>query len=449
MVANPKLAETRSDDPQWDDPWRGFAPGTWQSRVNVREFIQRNYTPYEGDGKFLQGPTERTRGLWQKLLPLLAQEREKGVLDVSQMPSGILAHAPGYIDKDREIIVGLQTDAPLKRAIMPFGGWRVVEASLKAYGYEPDAASRGDLHQVPQDAQRRRVRCLHARDQEGPSFARRHRPAGCLRPRPHHRRLPPRGALRRGLSRRRQGAREARARRPSLDRGHHPPARGAVRADPVAEGAEGDGVALRLRHLRPGAQRPRSGAVDLLRLSRGDQAAERRGDVGGPPVDVLGHLLRARSARRHADRVPGPGNHRRPGDQVAHRALPARARVQPALLRRPGMGDRGAGRNGRGRAHAGDQDLVPHAAHPLQPRARAGAQPHRVLVAATARRLQALRDQDLDRHQRDPVRVRRPDAAQVGRRLRHRLLRLGDARRQADAVLRRAREPARRRCSTP
>ena len=83
---------------------------------------------------------------------MLAQEREKGVLAVSQVPSGILAHAPGYIDKDREIIVGLQTDAPLKRAIMPFGGWRVVEASLKAYGFKPDEQSRRDLHEVPQDA---------------------------------------------------------------------------------------------------------------------------------------------------------------------------------------------------------------------------------------------------------------------------------------------------------
>jgi formate C-acetyltransferase len=123
---------------QTDVAWRGFIPGTWQGRVNVREFIQRNYTPYEGDGRFLQGPTERTRALWQQLLPLLAAEREKGVLDVSQVPSGILAHGPGYIDKDREIIVGLQTEAPLKRAIMPFGGWRVVEASLKSYGYTPD-----------------------------------------------------------------------------------------------------------------------------------------------------------------------------------------------------------------------------------------------------------------------------------------------------------------------
>jgi len=123
---------------QSDVAWRGFVPGTWQSRVDVRDFIQRNYTPYEGDRTFLQGPTDRTRSIWETLLALLAQEREKGVLDLSQIPSGILAHGPGYIDKEREIIVGLQTEAPLKRAIMPFGGWRVVEASLKSYGYEPD-----------------------------------------------------------------------------------------------------------------------------------------------------------------------------------------------------------------------------------------------------------------------------------------------------------------------
>jgi formate C-acetyltransferase len=121
-----------------EDAWRSFAPGAWQRRVHVRDFIQLNYTPFEGDAAFLAGPTERTRGLWEKLLPMLAEERAKGVLDVSQVPSGILAHAPGYIDKGREIIVGLQTDAPLKRAIMPFGGWRVVEASLEAYGYKPD-----------------------------------------------------------------------------------------------------------------------------------------------------------------------------------------------------------------------------------------------------------------------------------------------------------------------
>jgi formate C-acetyltransferase len=133
MSAILKPAEER-----WQIAWRGFAPGTWQHRVNVREFIQRNYTPYEEDSTFLEGATDRTRALWQKLQPLLAREREKGVLDVSQVPSSILAHGPGYIDKDLERIVGLQTEAPLKRAIMPFGGWRVVAASLESYGYKPD-----------------------------------------------------------------------------------------------------------------------------------------------------------------------------------------------------------------------------------------------------------------------------------------------------------------------
>jgi formate C-acetyltransferase len=133
MAASPVFVEDRAEI-----GWRGFTPGMWQRYVNVREFIQRNYTPYEGDQTFLQGPTARTLGIWKTLQPLFAQEREKGILDVDQVPSSILAHAPGYIDRDREIIVGLQTDAPLKRAIMPFGGWRVVAASLEGYGYEPD-----------------------------------------------------------------------------------------------------------------------------------------------------------------------------------------------------------------------------------------------------------------------------------------------------------------------
>ena len=131
LTADPSTGEVRR-------AWRGFSPGRWQTHVDVREFIQENYTPYEGDASFLAGPTERTTTLWQTILPLLAEERRRGVYDVSQEPSDILAHAPGYVDRERELIVGLQTDAPLKRAIMPKGGWRVVANSLKAYGYTPD-----------------------------------------------------------------------------------------------------------------------------------------------------------------------------------------------------------------------------------------------------------------------------------------------------------------------
>jgi len=121
------------------DAWRSFAGTDWQNRVNVRGFIQANYTPYLGDAAFLAGPTERTRGLWEKIAELLKLERKKGVLDIStDQPASITAHDAGYIDRDREIIVGLQTDAPLKRAIMPNGGLRMVEAGLAAYGYQPD-----------------------------------------------------------------------------------------------------------------------------------------------------------------------------------------------------------------------------------------------------------------------------------------------------------------------
>src|SRR5690242_5975204 len=111
-------------------PWHGFRTGLWQKEINVRDFIQQNYEPYEGDGSFLAPPTERTKKIWNSLTELFVQERKKGVLDVSLIPSSITAHAPGYIDRDNEIIVGLQTEAPLKRAIMPNGGWRLVVSAL-------------------------------------------------------------------------------------------------------------------------------------------------------------------------------------------------------------------------------------------------------------------------------------------------------------------------------
>ena len=120
-------------------PWRDFLGQRWRHTVDVRDFIQANYTPYEGDDHFLVGPTERTRAVWSKVAALFPEERRRGVLDVdTATPSTITSHAPGYIDRERELIVGLQTDAPLKRAIMPNGGLRMVENGLRAYGFEPD-----------------------------------------------------------------------------------------------------------------------------------------------------------------------------------------------------------------------------------------------------------------------------------------------------------------------
>ncbi|MFG3473653.1 formate C-acetyltransferase [Streptomyces sp. NPDC047980] len=122
-----------------DSAWRGLTGGPWQQCVDVRAFIQANYTPYESDAAFLAGPTDRTLAVWQAVTALFPEERRRGVLDVdTATPSTITSHAPGYIDRERELIVGLQTDAPLKRAIMPNGGLRMVENGLRAYGFEPD-----------------------------------------------------------------------------------------------------------------------------------------------------------------------------------------------------------------------------------------------------------------------------------------------------------------------
>lgn len=122
-----------------NDPWDKFSDGEWRHSIDVRGFIQENVIPYTGDAAFLAGPTERTSALWAELGELLKEERKKGVLDVSaDQPSTITAHDAGYINKDLELIVGLQTDAPLKRAIMPNGGLRMVENGLKAFGFEPD-----------------------------------------------------------------------------------------------------------------------------------------------------------------------------------------------------------------------------------------------------------------------------------------------------------------------
>lgn len=115
--------------------WEGFKTNKWQDEINVRDFIQHNYTPYEGDDSFLADATPRTKKLWDEVAALMKKEREVGgVLDAdSVIVSSITSHGPGYINKDEEIIVGLQTDKPLKRALMPYGGYRMVEGSCKAY----------------------------------------------------------------------------------------------------------------------------------------------------------------------------------------------------------------------------------------------------------------------------------------------------------------------------
>ena len=119
--------------------WEGFKTGEWRHLVNVENFIQKNYTPYEGDDNFLQGPTEKTQKVWDKAHALIVEEIKKGIIDVeTKVVSGINNFAPGYIDKENEVIVGLQTDAPLKRIVNLYGGIRTAESALEQYGYKLD-----------------------------------------------------------------------------------------------------------------------------------------------------------------------------------------------------------------------------------------------------------------------------------------------------------------------
>ena len=131
------------------DQWNGFKGRLWKEEINVRDFVQNNYKPYDGDESFLEGPTEATNKLWGRLQELQKEERAKGgVLDMeTKVVAGLTAYGPGYIDesmKDLEQVVGLQTDKPLKRAFMPYGGIKMAEESCKNYGYEPDP----ELHKI-------------------------------------------------------------------------------------------------------------------------------------------------------------------------------------------------------------------------------------------------------------------------------------------------------------
>lgn len=138
-IETPANQISATDDGQHPAGWNTFTPGPWCDGIDVRDFIQCNYTPYEGDDTFLADATARTTHVWAEITKLFPEELEKGVYDVdATTPSSITAHKPGYIDRNAEVIVGLQTDAPLKRAIMPFGGWRMVAKALETYGYPVD-----------------------------------------------------------------------------------------------------------------------------------------------------------------------------------------------------------------------------------------------------------------------------------------------------------------------
>ena len=183
------------------EQWEGFEGRIWKEEVNVRDFIQKNYTPYDGDESFLAGPTEATDKLWGALQKLQKAERAKGgVLDMeTEVVSGLTAYGPGYIDeslKEFEQIVGLQTDKPLKRAFMPYGGIKMAEQACTTYGYQPSE----ELHKIFTDYTRTHNQAVFdaytPEMNDRPPHPHHHRPARHLWPWPYRRRLPPCGTVR-------------------------------------------------------------------------------------------------------------------------------------------------------------------------------------------------------------------------------------------------------------
>ena len=422
--------------------WKGFRPGDWQTSINVRDFIVRNVTPYNGNEDFLAGASQRTKAVWAKLQPYFADERKKGVLAVdAKTPSTLLAHKAGYIDRDNEVIVGLQTDQPFKRAIFPYGGLRMVEAGLKAAGFEADPAVHEAFTKYRKshndgvfDAYTPEImNCRRSGIITGlPDAYGRGRIIGDYR----------RVALY-GVDRLIEAKQAERAQIDDMW-----PTDEIIRmreelADQIRalKDLAAMAQALRPRHLEARQQRPGSVPMDLFRLSRRDQGGQRRGDVDRPHLELPRHLHRARPEGRRSRRGAGAGAVGPAGAEAAHRAFPAHARLRRAVQRRSLLGDRMRRRHGSRRPRAGDQEQLPHAAHALQSGPGAGAEYHGALVEPHAGAVQALLRQSQQGHVVAAIRERRSDAAVLGRRLRHRLLRLGDAAGQADAVLRRPREP--------
>ena len=184
---------SRTEDRRRDVAWHGFRTGLWQKEINVRDFIQQNYTPYDGDESFLAPATRAHEGhLGDAQRRCSSRSARRACSTSRRSPARSPRTRPATSTASNEIIVGLQTDAPLKRAIMPNGGFRMVAERAQDLRLRARSARRRDVHQVPQDAQRGRVRRLHRRHPALPQLAHPHRAARRLRPRPDHRRLPPR-----------------------------------------------------------------------------------------------------------------------------------------------------------------------------------------------------------------------------------------------------------------
>ena len=398
----------------------------------MRDFIQRNVTSYTGDESFLVGPTARTQAVWAKLQPYFQDEQRKGVLDVdAAAPSTLLAHAPGYIDRDNEVIVGLQTDKPFRRAIFPAGGLRMVESGLKAAGFEADPAVHDAFTQYRKthndgvfDAYTPEImRCRKSGIITGlPDSYGRGRIIGDYR----------RVALY-GTDRLLAAKREERAQLDDM-----------WPNDEVIRSREE--LAEQMRALADLAEMGRRYGCDLAR-----PAETAREAVQWTYLAYLGAIKEANGAAMSIGRISTfldiyierdlrDGTLDEAGAQELIDQLVQKLRIV-RFLRTPDYDALFSGDPYWATECIGGMDLngrtlvtrtqLPHAAQPHQSRPGARAQHHGALVEEPSRALQALLPPGQPRHVVPAIRERRPDAPLLGRRLRHCLLRLRHAAGQA------------------
>ena len=375
----------------------------------MRDFIQRNYTPFTGDASFLAGPTPRTTAMWARLTAMFPAERARGIHDVDpHTPSTITSHEPGYIDRHNELIVGLQTDAPLKRAIMPNGGYRMVEKALETYGFEPDPVvgeiftkyrkthNDGVFDVYPPDV--RAARSAHLITGLPDAYGR-GRIIG------DYRRVALYGVDALIAAKRKDRAELDQERsseyviRDREENAEQIRALGELKTMAASYGYDISGPATTAKE-----------AVQWLYFAYLGAVKEQNGaamSLGRTSTFLDVYLQRDLAAGRLTEQDAQELD-RRPGHQAPHRAVPAHPRVRRAVLRRPDLGDRVDRRDGGGRPDAGHQDLVPVPADPLQPGPGPRAEPHGVLDGPAARRVQALLHAGLHRHVRPAVRVGRP-----------------------------------------
>ena len=426
--------------------WNGFRGGEWQRAIDVRSFIQKNYTLYEGDDSFLVPPTDRTRRVWEKCEKLILEEMKKGILDVdTDRISGIDNFEPGYIDKENEVIVGLQTDAPLKRIVNLYGGMRMAKSSLEQYGYQLDPTIERHFSEYRKthnegvfDAYPERTRVArHVGLLTGlPDAYGRGRIIG------DYRRVALYGIDRlieekkndlkaidgpmdeERIRLREEVSEQIRA----LGKVKAMAARYGVDLSQPAKDAHEAVQFLYMAYLA-GIKENNGAATSLGRTSTFlDIYIQRDLDAGildeAGAQELIDQFIIKLRLVRHL-RTP-EYNELFGGDPTW---------VTESIG--------GMGINGKSSGH---QEFVPLSAHADQLKSRARTQPDRALERAPAAGLQNLLCQDEHCDRLHPVRERRRDASDLRRRLRHRLLRLGHAGRQADAVLRRTlqhgKEPA-------